>query len=279
MAFALATLGFFASSHDSDREGWRALWQESLDLYRQAGNKWGCRHVLGALGLASATEQPDYSSACWQESLALARELGVPDGIAWALYGLGVHAFLQGDDERAMALVTEELPLSRAIRQPSLILQSLFYMEMVALRQGEFEQAKALAREALEEEIRGTGLRVSWRLEVQFAGFPWRSEALLNENLALARESDDKLVIAHGLFSVAALAWSLGQLEKAVRLYATALSATGFASSLLLERTDFDHTLTGTLIQLDEIAFQKAWAEGSAMTVEQAVAYALEGRP
>jgi hypothetical protein len=33
------------------------------------------------------------------------------------------------------------------------------------------------------------------------------------------------------------------------------------------------------LIQLDETAFQKAWAEGSSMTVEQAVAYALEGRP
>jgi len=278
MAFALATLGFFASSHHTDRERWRTLWQESLDLYRQAGDRWGCRHVLGALGLASAMEQPEYSSACWQESLALARELGVPDGIAWALYGLGVHAFLQGDDERAMALFTEELPLSRAIRQPSLILQSLFYMEMAALRQGEFEQAKALAREALEEEIRGTGLRVSWRLEVQFAGFPWRSEALLLENLALARESDDKLVIAHGLFSVAALAWSLGQLENAVRLYAAALAASGFASSLPLERTDFDHTLTGTLIQLDEIAFQEAWAEGSAMTAEQAVAYALEGR-
>jgi predicted ATPase/DNA-binding SARP family transcriptional activator len=279
MAFALATLGFFASSHHTDRERWRVLWQESLDLYQQAGNKWGCRHVLGALGLASAMEQPDYSSACWQESLALARELRVPDGIAWALYGLGVHAFLQGDDERAMALFTEELPLSRAIRQPSLILQSLFYMEMVALRQGEFEQAKALAREALEEEIRGTGLRVSWRLEVQFAGFPWRSESLLIENLALARESDDKLVIAHGLFSVAALAWSLGQLEKAVRLYAAALATSGFASSLPLECTDFDHTLTGILIQLDETAFQEAWAEGSSMTVEQAVAFALEGRP
>jgi predicted ATPase/DNA-binding SARP family transcriptional activator len=279
LAYPLATLGFFASFHQTDRERGRALWQESLDLYQQAGNKWGSRHVLAALGLAYAMEQPDYSSACWQESLALARELGVPGGIAWALYGLGVHAFLRGDDERAMALFTEELPLSYAIRQPSLILQSLISMEMVALRQGEFEQAKALAREALEKEIRGTGLRVSWRLELQFAGFPWRSEALLFENLALARQSDDKLVIAYGLFSLAASAWSLGQLERAVRLYAAALAASDFAPSMPLERTDFDHTLTGTLIQLDETAFQQAWAEGSAMTVEQAVAYALEGRP
>jgi hypothetical protein len=108
---------------------------------------------------------------------------------------------------------------------------------------------------------------------------PWRPEGLLLENLALARKSDDKLVIAHVLFSVAASAWLLGQLEKAVRLYAAALAASGFVPSMPLERTDFDHTLTGTMIQLDGTAFQKALAEGSAMTVEQAVAYALEGRP
>jgi non-specific serine/threonine protein kinase len=280
LAYALSELGMLVFFDQADRERGRVLWQESLDLYQQAGNKWGSRHVLGMLGLAYAMEQPDYSLACWQESLALARELGVPDGIAFALYGLGVHAFLQGDDERAMALFTEELPLSYAIRQPFLILDSLFFMEMVALRQGEFEQAKALAREALEEEIRKPGLRVSWRLlGLQFAVDIWKSEALLFENLALARESDDRLVIAHGLFILAASAWSLGQLERAVRLCAAALAATGFAPSMPLECTDFDHTLTGTLVQLDETAFQKAWAEGSAMTVEQAVAYALEGTP
>jgi hypothetical protein len=53
----------------------------------------------------------------------------------------------------------------------------------------------------------------------------------------------------------------------------------GYLLPMPLERTDFDHTLTGTLIQLDETTFQKAWAEGSAMTVEQAVTYVLEGRP
>jgi predicted ATPase len=279
MAFPLSTLGFFVSSDQTDRERGRALLQESLDLYQQAGNKWGSRHVLAGLGIAYAMEESDRGSACFQESLALARELGVPDGIAWALYCLGVHAFLRGDHERAMALFTEELSLCHAIGLRSLIVESLFYMEMIALRQGEFEQAKALAREALAEKIRGTGLWVRRQLESLFAGSPWRSEALLFENLELARESDDKLVIAHGLFSVATLAWSLGQLEKAVRLNAAALTASGFVPSLPPERSDFDYTLTGTLIQLDETAFQKAWAEGSAMTVEQAVAYALEGRP
>jgi predicted ATPase len=279
MAFALATLGGVAFEHHADREHGRTLSQESLDLYRQAGSKWGSRHVLGLLGYAYALEQPDYSVACWQESLALARELGVPDGIAWALYGLGIAAFFAGELEQAMAAFTEGLPLSHAVGQPYLVVESLIFMEMIALRQGDFEQAKAIAREALEEEIRGTGLQVSWPVYFADPRTAWRSEALHLENLALGRESGDRLVIAHGLFGVAASAWSLGQLERSVRLYAAALEASGFVPSMPLERTDFDHTLTGALIQLDETAFQKAWAEGSAMTVEQAVAYALEGRP
>jgi predicted ATPase/predicted Ser/Thr protein kinase len=279
MAFPLATLadpGF----GQADAERGIALYQESLDLYRQAGNKWGSRHVLGLLGLtyAYAMEQFEQANACFQESLALARELGVPDGIAFALYCLGILAFFRGDHEQAEALFTEGLPLSHAVGQRYLMVEPLFYLEMIALRKGEFEQAKALAREALAEEIRGTGLRASWRFSLLDADTPWRSEALLSENLALARQSGDRLVTAHGLFRLAGSAWSLGQLERAVRLYAAALAASGFAPSMPLERTDFDHTLTGTLIQLDETTFKKAWAEGSAMTVEQAVAYALEGR-
>jgi tetratricopeptide (TPR) repeat protein len=279
MAFPLATLADLGFGQ-ADRERGIALLQESLDLYRQAGNKWGIRHVLGLLGLtyAYAMEQFDQAGACFEESLALARELGVPDGIAFSLYCLGILAFFCGDDEQAMALFTEELPLSHAIGQRYLVIESLFYLEMIALHQGEFEQAKALAREALAEEIRGTGLRASWRLSLLDADAPWRSEALLLDNLALARKSNDRPVIAHVLFRLAGSAWSLGQLEKAVRLYAAALAASGFAPSMPPERTDFDHTLTGTPVRLDETTFKKAWAEGSAMTVEQAAADALAGK-
>jgi predicted ATPase/DNA-binding SARP family transcriptional activator len=279
MAFSLGSLGLLVYFNEGDSERGRALLQESLDLYRQAGNKWGSRHVLALLGSTYFMEQFDQATAYFQESLALARDLGVPDGIGWALYCLGIHALLRGDDEHAMALFTEELPLSHATGQRHILVESYSYMEMIALRQGEFERAKALAREALAEGVQGAGLRKTWRLELLFAGSPWRPEALLLESLALARQCGDKLIIAHGLFRLAALAWSSGQLEKAVRLYAAALAASGFVPCMPLERADFDCALNGTLIQLDETAFQKAWAEGSAMTVEQAVAYALEGRP
>ena len=130
--------------------------------------------------------------------------------------------------------------------------------------------------------IHEMGFQAGWRAYFLGAGIPnlpVKARAVLLDYLDQAQKSGDSLLIAYGLFMLAASAWSLGQLDRAVRLYARALPASGFAPSMPLERTDFDHTYTGTLLQLDETAFQNAWAEGRAMTVEQAVAYALEGGP
>lgn len=283
LAFSLATLGTFLNAYQSNSARAMPLLEESLALYRETGNKWGARHVLGLLGeIAVLHNHFDQASVCFQESLALSQELGVPDGIAWALFCLGTLAFLQGEHKQAMMFFVESWPFSRAVKLRGPILMSLSYMETIALRQGEFGRAREFAEEFMAE-IREIGLRAGWRV------YPFNlntSElepllALLVEDLTLAQKSGDKLIIVYVLFMIAKLIWTLGQLEKATYLYAAALSAsTDFLpTSMPLERVDFDHRISGTLLQLDEATFQRAWAEGSAMTLEQAVAYALEGRP
>jgi len=42
------------------------------------------------------------------------------------------------------------------------------------------------------------------------------------------------------------------------------------------DQVEFDRTLAMVRAQLDEAAFNAAWAEGRKMTLEQAVEYALE---
>jgi len=278
MAFPLASLGGFACLQQFDSARGKPLLEESLTLYRQAGDKWGARHVLGYLGISAfAQGQFDQASAYFQENLVLARELGVPDGIGFALYFLGVIAFFQGDHDRALASLMEGLPVSRAVKLILPLQDSLFLLANIALHRDEFEQAKMFAQEVMGS-IREIGLRASWRGFLLSAPLVTMLGALMFDHLALAQKSGDKLISAHGLFMLAASTWIQGQLEKATRLYAAALVASaGFLpTSMPLERTDFDHTLTGTLIQLDEATFKKAWAEGSAMTVDEAIAYALE---
>ncbi|MEJ2733602.1 MAG: protein kinase [Anaerolineae bacterium] len=281
-ALPLATLGAFVCIYQTDSARGEPLLEESLALFQQAGDKWGARHVLGYLGLdAFMRDQFDQARVYFEESLALARELEVPDGIGWMLHCLGLCYFFSGDYDRALALFTEGLQCLRAVQFWMGCMDALFRISYIHLRRGEFEQAKMFAREVLSM-IHEMGLQAGWRAWFLGAGIPdvpVKAKAVLLDYLDRAQKSGDRQLIACGLFMLAASAWSLGQLERAVRLYAAALPASGFAPSMPLERTDFDHAYTGTLIQLDETAFQGAWAEGSAMTMEQAVAYALEGRP
>jgi predicted ATPase len=281
-AFPLATLGAFVCVQQADSARGKSLLEESLALYQQAGDKWGARHVLGYLGFeAFMRDQLDQARAYFEQDLALARELEMPDGIGYALHCLGLLFFFAGDYDRAMALFTEGLQFHRAAQYWLGCMDALFRISYIHLRRGEFVQAKMFARELLSM-VHELGLQVggrTWFLGAAVPDVPVKAKAVLRDYLDRAQKSGDSQLIACGLFMMAASAWSLGHLERAFRLYAAALPASGFLPPMPLERTDFDHTDTGTLLHLDEAAFENAWAEGSAMTVEQAVAYALEGRP
>jgi hypothetical protein len=55
------------------------------------------------------------------------------------------------------------------------------------------------------------------------------------------------------------------------------LESTGMAGRLdPSDQKEFDHYVAAVRGQLDEPAFAKAWAEGRAMTMEQAMEFALK---
>ncbi len=65
---------------------------------------------------------------------------------------------------------------------------------------------------------------------------------------------------------------------RAARLFGAAEAASADAALLWLglERAEYDQTVATVRTQLGEDAFAAAWASGRALTIEQAVAYALE---
>ena len=95
------------------REARRAC-QESLELYRAAGDRYGMAVALNILGRA-AYQRAEYDEAqrqC-QESLELARALGNRWSLAFSLEHLGQIALAQLDYRRAGPLFTESLAIRR----------------------------------------------------------------------------------------------------------------------------------------------------------------------
>jgi non-specific serine/threonine protein kinase len=244
IAFALYHLGALARLR-GDYERAAVLLEESLLLGRQLRDEMCIAQTLNTLGLVTAV-RGDYrrSAALLEESLALSRRLGDKWSIAISLNHLGLVAWYQGDDRRAATLLTESLALRRQQGYKKGIAASLVSLGNVLRRQGNCEQATIL----------------------------------FEESLALCRELEDKEGAAKSLEGLAACAIKQRQLERAARLSGAAQRAREAIGAPLPppEQYDHDHQVALSRTGLGNAAFTAFWAEGRAMTLEQAIEYALE---
>jgi hypothetical protein len=104
------------------------------------------------------------------------------------------------------------------------------------------------------------------------------ARGLIGESLALNRELGLKGDIASTLVGLARVSSAEGQPERAARLLGAAATLPDAIDVLPPpnERPDYEHTVATTRAQLDEQVWAAAWAEGKALSLEQAIAYALE---
>jgi hypothetical protein len=103
----------------------------------------------------------------------------------------------------------------------------------------------------------------------------------LVEGLAIADELGDSRTVIDAIELSAHLALALGRMDRAARLRGAAEAgreAIGTPSSPT-ERAEADIDIAAVRAALGESQFATAWAEGRAMTLEQAVAYALDEQP
>jgi predicted ATPase/DNA-binding XRE family transcriptional regulator len=221
------------------------LLKESLALYETRGHKQGIAEVLRSLGyLAQWQEQYAQASTLFEKSLALFRTVGSQRDVAWVLNTLGEIARCKGDYTAAHVFYQESLPLHQHIgnqRGAAVVLHNLGY---VVQAQGE------------------------WRL----------AAAYLRNSLALFQDLSDKEGIAWCLAGLAGVAQMQGQWERAARLLG---AADGLLAAMSLsfgpaDGVEHDRILAATRAMLDEYRFSATWSQGRALTLDEAVAYALE---
>ncbi|MDP9371536.1 MAG: tetratricopeptide repeat protein, partial [Chloroflexota bacterium] len=222
----------------------RTALEQGYALYQDLGDQRGIAACLLALG-AAAHHQGDYRRArAWlEESVARQRDVGDGPGLASALYNLGALAMRCGDYPRATALLEEGLALARTSGGPAVIVRLLQSLALMALEQGD----------------------------------PARAARLCVDSLSLSRELGDTFSIAHSLEELAWAIGAQGQAERAARLAGAAatLSDAGGTPFPPSTRAAAERHLAVARAGLDEGAWATAWAEGQALSLEQAVEYAL----
>jgi predicted ATPase/class 3 adenylate cyclase len=244
-AKALGALGFILLfQHDYERA--IAALEEAVALYGELGDKSGAAFALANLGWAAL--HGDYRGrvpAFVREAEALMQE--DIDDHARAILGI-VRASAtigQGDLDSAVSQLEEGLALCRELGDRRSTAMALFVLGVTELRRGDLE----------------------------------RGATLLEEGAQISRELGDRLGAPYFAEGLAKMSAMRSRPVRAARLWgaAEALREQMGVSLSKFDRanSDYDRDLALVRSSLDEATFEAAWAEGRAMSFEQAVGYML----
>jgi DNA-binding CsgD family transcriptional regulator/tetratricopeptide (TPR) repeat protein len=219
------------------------------------------------------------------EALELYRDVGDDNGVAFALLCLGAQYLEKGDYESAAPYLEDALAVSRRIGDKPNTAGTLHNLGEVERQRGNYERAKTLGMEsmALAREI-GDKWRVARVVGWVGLAAVWNgdehdlAEGLLEEALALDRELGSWSYGAFCLEALAGLAGARGQVLRAARLWGAAEALrTNIGAPRPLDDTRllYESSMTAARTKLGEEAWAEAFAEGMAMSAEEAAGYAL----
>jgi predicted ATPase/DNA-binding CsgD family transcriptional regulator len=281
-ARTLAGAGILAH-YQGDSSRTSALCGESLARFRRLGDKHGIAIALHGLA-AVARSGGNYAAAraMYRKGLALFQEVGDKWFTEYTRFYLGVTFWLEGDWDAAEPLFQACMSGYSVLGDRKGISYAHFGLAHVALGRGHYAPARAHFEQALETK-RGLGDRLSvGRIlhglgEVAFGQDDLAAaQDLHQQSAAIFHELHDLPLLFWSLDSMAGVAVAQGHPARGVRLFgaAAALRSAIGVPQPPFRRARYERILALGRSQLDEATAAQAWAQGQAMTVEQAVQYA-----
>jgi predicted ATPase len=236
-------------------------------------------------GLAALQGELDHAERLCEQRYALARAWGDEHAIAGSAINVGVIALQRSDYARARTFFEEGLALFRRLEMPEQVGVALLDLAEVAVWEREFDEAAAYLDESMDL-LRAAnseggmahcshtrGLLAVWSGRLADAAEPFAMSARLFRSLP------HPVGVALSLHGLAAVAADAGEHERAARVLGAAdrlLTETGTT----LHGTDrelYEGVLGPVRAELGPGLLERAWNEGRALSLDEAVDYALAG--
>ncbi|WP_394793210.1 tetratricopeptide repeat protein [Armatimonas sp.] len=272
--------------HKNEYSKSKSVYHEALIKQREVGDIDWIANSLNNLGMVLKMEG-DLETAMiyYRESLALHRETGDAWNIGAGLNNLGNAAQALGDFHAAKAFHEESLQIKRTVDDLCAVGAGLNNLGTALNSLGDKVRARELFDEALLiYQNQKDKLGIAWSnaniaiLDYESGNFS-SALALLKPCLPYHLSVESRVGVADILERLGAVMTPLNHAEKAVRLCSAAdrIRIEIGAPLSISRRPIFDREIAAAREALgDDEAFDRAWQEGRAMTLEQAVAYALE---
>jgi predicted ATPase/DNA-binding SARP family transcriptional activator/DNA-binding CsgD family transcriptional regulator len=225
----------------------------------------------------------DRAKELFEECLKLSQDANDELGIADAILGLACSGELGDDFEREEELHKEGIVLCRKLGYVTTLTRHLSSLGYRLLFEGEYERGAALSEEAaallrergytggLEGDLGNLGLARLLQSDNE------RARISFQEGLILCKELGNKLDASGSLDGLACISATEGAAERAARLFGAGEALREAIGHVHVpeEAALLEPYLATVRSQLDEASWQGAWEEGRAMSMDQAIDYAL----
>ena len=262
------------------REG-RAWLSELLGLQPAADPAATAKAHEALGGLAYWLSDAVTAQASYEAAARLSRELGDREAEAGALYNLAFVPVMRRDLDAAVRLFNESLALAREVGRADLIAKNEHALGVALVQAGDVRAALPLLERAAASFREGEDRhQLVWAIsELAFAyhmlGHRHKAWTAYRETLGLVTEARNLPGIAASLELGSTFESSEGRHAEAVRMAgaAAALREETGVTGALMSRPQVDATEVARK-QIGEEAVEIALAEGSAMTLDEAIEYA-----
>jgi predicted ATPase/DNA-binding SARP family transcriptional activator len=240
--------------------------------------------ALYGAGRLTFKQDPESARVLTEECLSTCRTLGEPALIGRALNLLAAIVLNQGRVLEAEPLLEESIRLQREAGNRTGETVALGNLAMLAYQREDYERAAVLYEQGLElaREVGNTAITADMLGnlgEVLFRlGNLQHAATLSRESLLAHQEVGNRVGIGLKLVGLAGIASAQAQPIRAARLFSAAEAVFAYIGSHVQPnaRGLYDRDLAVARAQLDEPAWQSAWAEGQAMSLDDAIALALQ---
>ncbi len=269
--------------HEKIDEAYSSL-SESAEIFDSMENEWGVAWSLRYLG--QITEfQGNYKQGAKIQRKALRgfEQMGDTWNAAHSLYLLGSAAYRNGDFQEAKLANEACQEKCRLVEDKVMAAHSLRGLAQLLLHEGKIEQAGVLFEEALEalkkigDESCAAGATGNLADVAQRKGEFEQAALLLRQSLVSFEKLGNEDAVAETVERFALLAAATGDEERAARLLGAAETQLGGTETLSTAfKVDRQKLVASLQNSFGDQSFKQFYAEGAAMSLQEAVAYATE---
>ena len=265
------------------KEG-RGWFEEALGLPGGSTSTAERAEALTGVGiLAWLQGDHDVARSRLEESVTLCRNLQYRYGLVHSLHFLSMEMLGRGDTTAARSMAEESVEIARAGEGGFDLAIVLANLGLAAHTQNDYAVARSVLRECIEI-CRNIG--DNWLLSLPYRHLGYielrdgnyeQATALFKEGLSALSDVKEKWFIARAVETLAISSAMQGDYVRAARLFGageTLREAVG-ASVQEFYRPDYDRGIVAAREGTDKAAWEEARAQGRAMTLDEAVSYAL----